>query len=245
MAYAISIGLGRTAVEKGAWADPAVLDKLATHYVGSWLATIIDLVVILDAFGLALAICVTIGRGYFALGRDGLLPRVFAKTSRHDTPWVGNLMVAVGGIGLIILAQTAGYNKQFGGIFGTDQFATFILAATIGSFLVEVVYVLLAIVAVKLVLEDGGSGVWWKLIVLLVAIATPLLGFKGALWPDPHNSSNYNWVALYWTLGVMVVAAVWLGICLVLRPNQVRGAASHGLVDVQSGVAALEDPMRY
>ena len=53
--------------------DPAALDNMATAYVGSWYATIIDLVVILDATALALAICVTIGRGYFALGRDGLL----------------------------------------------------------------------------------------------------------------------------------------------------------------------------
>jgi hypothetical protein len=153
-------------------------------------------------------------------------------------------MVAIGGIGLIALTESAGYNKQFGGIFGTDQFATFILAATVGSFLVEVVYVLLAIVAVKLVLEEGGAGLWWKLIVLLVAVATPLLGFKGALWPDPHNSSNYNWVALYWTLGVIALAAVWLVLCLVLRPTQVRDAARHGLVDDHSGVPALEDPMR-
>ena len=89
MSYAISIGLGQTAVEKGAWLDPAALDNLATQYIGSWFATIIDLVVILDATALALAICVTIGRGYFALGRDGLLPSFFAKTSRHNTPWVG------------------------------------------------------------------------------------------------------------------------------------------------------------
>jgi amino acid transporter len=242
MAYAISIGLGRTAVEKGAWADPAVLDKLATHYVGSWLATIIDLVVILDAFGLALAICVTIGRGYFALGRDGLLPKVFAKTSRHDTPWVGNLMVAVGGIGLIVLSETAGYNKQFGGIFGTDQFATFITAATVGSFMVEVVYVMLAVVAIRLVLQEGGSGLWWKLIVLLVAIATPILGFKGALWPSPHDSSNYNWVALYWSIGILVLSGVWLAICMVLRPNQVRNAAQHG---AEHRIASpADDPMR-
>jgi amino acid transporter len=242
MAYAISIGLGRKAVEGGAWADPAVLDKLATHYVGSWLATIVDLVVILDAFGLALAICVTIGRGYFALGRDGLLPRVFAKTSRHDTPWVGNLMVSVGGIGLIVLAETAGYNKQFGGIFGTDQFATFILGATIGSFMVEVVYVLLAVVAIKLVLEEGGSGVWWKLIVLLVAIATPILGFKGALWPSPHNSSNYNWVALYWSIGILALSAVWLAVCMVLRPNNVRNAAQHAAE--AHATTPADDPMR-
>jgi amino acid transporter len=244
MAYSISMGLGRAAVEKGAWADPAVLDKLATRYVGSWLATIVDLVVILDATGLALAICVTIGRGYFALGRDGLLPRVFAKTSRYDTPWVGNLMVAVGGIGLIIPALTSGYNKQFGGIFGTDEFATFITAATVGSFMVEVVYVMLAVVAIKLVWQAGGAGVWWRTVVLLVAIATPILGFKGALWPKPHNSSNYNWVALYWSIGILLVAAAWLVICLMLRPNQVRAAAQHAAEDRGTG-SPVEDPLRY
>ena len=31
MSYAISIGLGQTAVEKGAWLDPAALDNLATN----------------------------------------------------------------------------------------------------------------------------------------------------------------------------------------------------------------------
>jgi amino acid transporter len=81
MAYAISIGLGKAAVDKGGWAfNPAALDQVATQYIGSWFATIIDLIVILDATALALAICVTIGRGYFALGRDGLLPSFFAKT---------------------------------------------------------------------------------------------------------------------------------------------------------------------
>ena len=103
MSYAISIGLGKTAVDKGAWLDPEALDNLATQYIGSWFATIIDLVVILDATALALAICVTIGRGYFALGRDGLLPSFFAKTSRHNTPWVGNLVVVVGGVGLMLV----------------------------------------------------------------------------------------------------------------------------------------------
>ena len=58
---------------------PGGARQVATKYIGSWFATIIDLIVILDATALALAICVTIGRGYFALGRDGLLPSVFAK----------------------------------------------------------------------------------------------------------------------------------------------------------------------
>ena len=87
----------------------APVSEMATKYVGKWFATILELVVILDAMALALAICVMIGRGFFALGRDGLLPSFFAKTSRHDTPWVGNLMVAVGGIGLVLLVVATNY----------------------------------------------------------------------------------------------------------------------------------------
>ena len=69
---------------------------------------------ILDATALALAICVTIGRGYFALGRDGLLPSFFAKTSRHNTPWVGNLVVVIGGGGLILVGLYSHTLDRFG-----------------------------------------------------------------------------------------------------------------------------------
>ena len=62
---------------------------------------------ILDATALALAICVTIGRGYFALGRDGLLPSACSPRPRgYNTPWVGNLMVVVGGVGLILIGHS-------------------------------------------------------------------------------------------------------------------------------------------
>ena len=100
MSFAFSMGYGKEAVEQGAWAgDPAAVNTMATEYIGSWFATILDLVVILDAMALALAICVTIGRGFFALSRDGLLPPFFTKTSRYGTPWVGNLVVASAGSG--------------------------------------------------------------------------------------------------------------------------------------------------
>src|SRR4029079_15959120 len=143
MAYAFSVGYGKAAVSEGAWAfSPNAVGEMATKYVGSWYATILEIVVILDAMALALAICVMIGRGFFALGRDGLLPAFFAKTSRRDTPWVGNLMVAGGGIGLVLLVTATNYATQFGAtgldgkfvpFFPNDQFATFILSATVGA----------------------------------------------------------------------------------------------------------------
>jgi amino acid transporter len=251
MGYAFSIGYGKAAVAKGAWAlDPSAVDTMATKYVGSWLATILDLVVILDATALALAICVTIGRGFFALGRDGLLPRAFAKTSRFDTPWVGNLMVMVGGVGLILLATNANYVHLFttpgpGGkpvaIFPNDQFATFIMAATVGSFAVELVYLMLAVAMGWILLRRGAR--WWQLIVVLVAIATPVLGFYGALKPDPHNSTNYNWVALYYTLALIALAAIWFAVCRALYPDRVRNAAAHATE--HHGVAALDENLDF
>ena len=83
MAYAFSIGYGKAAVSEGKWASsPSAVSEMATKYVGKWFATILELVVILDAMALALAICVMIGRGFFALGPR----RPAAVVLREDVP---------------------------------------------------------------------------------------------------------------------------------------------------------------
>ena len=182
----------------------------------TWYATLLELVVILDAMALALAICVMIGRGFFALGRDGLLPSVFAKTSRHDTPWVGNLMVAVGGIGLVLLVSrhelrarssaSTGPDGKFVPFFPNDQFATFILSATIGSFAIELVYLVLAVAAFGLVRSSGNKP--WQYVIVAVAVATPILGFYGALNPEPARQLELQLGrGCYWTIGLLVARA--------------------------------------
>lgn len=251
MSFSFSIGYGKEAVSEGAWAfSPGPVPELATKYIGSWYATILELVIILDAMALALAICVVIGRGFFALGRDGLLPRVFAKTSRFDTPWVGNLMVAVGGIGLILLVWLVDYGSRFvipgpdGNLvplFPNDQFATFILAATIGSFAVELVYLILAVVALGLLRRIGAQ--WWQYAIVLVAVATPILGFYGALHPQPHDRSNYNWEAAYWTIGLIVVALAWFAVVLTVRRANVDNAAAHAAA--HHGVPPLDETLEF
>ena len=141
---------------------------------------------ILDATALALAICVTIGRGYFALGRDGLLPSFFAKTSRHNTPWVGNLMVVVGGGGLILVGLYSHTLDRFVPVAASREFAAFFVAATAGSFAVELVYLILAVAAIGLLVRT--KALWWQYLIVLVAVATPVLGFYGALNPEPHDT---------------------------------------------------------
>ena len=251
IAYAFSIGYGKTAVGQAGWAfSPSVMDDLGTKYIGSWYAGLLDVIVILDAMALALAICVMIGRGFFALGRDGLLPKVFAKTSRHDTPWVGNLMVAVGGIGLLIVVWATDYLGRFlvpgpdGKLipaFPTNEFAVFILSATVGSFAIELVYLALAVFAFRLVKQSGNK--LWQYVVVVVAVATPVLGFYGALKPGPHDRSNYNWEAAYWTIGLIVLAVVWFSILLATRRANVDNAASHAAR--HHGVAPLDETLDF
>ncbi len=252
MAYAFSIGYGKAAVSEGAWAfSPGPVSEMATKYVGSWYATLLELVVILDAMALALAICVVIGRGFFALGRDGLVPSVFAKTSRYNTPWVGNLMVAVGGIGLVVLTWIGGYmdrfqlpigeNGELVPIFPNDQFATFILSATVGSFAIELVYLILAVAAFRLVSQAGNKP--WQYAVVAIAVITPILGFYGALKPAPHDRSNYNWEAIYWTIALVVLALIWFVVLLVTRRGNVDNAAAHAAE--HHGVAPLDETLDF
>jgi amino acid transporter len=242
MAYAITIGYGTNAVAAGKWiADPAYLDTMATRYIGDWYATIIDLVVILDAMGLALAICVTIGRGYFALGRDGLLPKAFAKTSRYDTPWVGNLVICVGAFGLMIISEWTGMVDKFVPIFGTNAFSTFIVSATAGSYAIELVYLILAVAGLFLLYRTGGKP--WQYVVVLVAVATPILGFVGALRPGPHTTDNPNWLALYWALAVVVIAGAWYVLMQVWKPERIRSAAAHAAE--HHGVPPLDETVGY
>ena len=252
MAYAFSIGYGKAAVSEGAWAfSPSPVSEMATKYVGSWFATLLELVVILDALALALAICVVIGRGFFALARDGLMPSVFAKTSRYDTPWAANLVVAFGGIALTILALTAGYQQKFQlpigengelvPIFPNDEFATFILSATIGSFAIELVYLILAVAAFMLVPKAGNKP--WQYAIVAIAVITPILGFYGALRPQPHDGSNYNWEAMYWTVGLIALSLVWFLVLLLTRREKVDNAAAHAAE--HHGVAPLDETLGF
>ena len=138
--------LRQGAVARAHGRSPSVMDELGNEVHRLLVRGLLDLIVILDATALALAICVLIGRGFFALGGDGLLPKVFAKTSRYDTPWVGNLMVAVGGIGLMRDRAADGLppsllaRQASSAVLHERPVRGFILSATIGSFAIELVY---------------------------------------------------------------------------------------------------------
>ena len=234
LTYAATIGFGGAEGQER-WGGPSPMGDLATEYVGSWLATIIDLVIILDAISLSLAFVVAASRVFFALGRDGLLPRGLAATSRHNTPIGGNAVILVAGLIALLYAGLADYGE------GTEIVA-FGISAAAGSYLIEAIYVILALVAFRLVLGPGGDrrGLAWKIPVLLLGLATPLLAFYGSFKDFPPYPANRG---VYFALASIVLVALWWAYLRVRHPDRIRQAASHA--EAHLDVPALDQTLDH
>ncbi len=236
--YAATIGFGKAALEKGEWFSQASpMGTLATTYVGNWLSVLIDLVIILDALSLSIAIMVTGSRIIFAFGRDGLLPKVAARTSSHDTPVTGNLAIAIWSILLLIWAGVTHYGNP---VKLPNPIEAFNITTAAGSYLVEIIYIFLALFALKLLYQSRQTetGLWWKTILVLLGLATPILAFKGALDPFPTFPNNRG---VFIAIACLIIPAVWYAVLHFTRPEQVRNAARHAVE--HHGVPALDEPM--
>jgi amino acid transporter len=243
MAYAISIGYGVHAVANGAWAnDPAYMDTMATKYVGSWLATILDFVIVLDGLAVMLSLCVVVGHGLFTLARDGLLPKVFAKTSRYNTPWVGHLAILAAIVVGIVVIHLADYAKTFG--LPNDAFAVLSLTTTVGSYMVQFIYFAVVVVGLKLVWSmRGRPGQWWRYLVVLLGCSVPILAYKGSLIPVPTDiGKSVNYIGLFYALAMVLVIVVWFTWLRMTRPELITRAASHAATAEPAQEAPVTPP---
>lgn len=202
--YASAIGFGTD--NAAAWAsDPMPIGTLATRYVGGWLAPLVDVAVMIDLLAIASAFMATSARGWFALARHGLLPAPLARTSRFHTPLGGNLLVLVAAL-LPIVAVA---------IREIDPFIGFLIAGTAGSLLIEVIYIGLVVVAAHLLRREPGR--WWHWPMLLVAIATPVLGIYGTIASLEEWPTN---IGVYSAVAAIAVAAIWTLVVLFVYPQR-------------------------
>jgi amino acid transporter len=215
-AWTQAIGFGASPAGAARWAaaGPTALDVLATRYVGHGFATLVDIVVVVDAFVAALAGVNLTARTLFAMGRDGALPRGFAATTRRfRSPYAG-ILASV--LLTLVLGATLGRH------YGVSTY--FALMATTGSLGILAVYILVAIA--------GGAYFWrirrqpgqsWNVLldVLLPAAAVAICGYTiyAAVVPRPPAPIGYSlWIALgCLAAGLVVMAGLEL-----TRPDQVR-----------------------
>jgi amino acid transporter len=189
--YASAIGFGIDKI--AAWAsDPAPLSTLGTKFVGGWIAPWIDIALIVDMMAVASAFMATTARGWFALGRHGLLPNALTTKSQYDTPLGGNIFVAVLAVVLIVLTL----------FFRMEPMSMFTANALTGTLMISVIYILLAVLAFRLVPANAP----WQYVVVALAIVTPVLAVYGSIIPFPPYPANVGvWCAV---VGI-AVAGVW------------------------------------
>ena len=146
--WAMSLGFGVD--NSAAWAsNPGALDTLATQYVGSWFATLVDIAVVVDAFVAALAGTALVSRTAFAMGREGGLPKVFAWTHpRFKTPWVSIIASLVLTVILVSWLARGVWN---------DPFTYFAFMATTATFGILGTYILVSLGGISVLLADQGD----------------------------------------------------------------------------------------
>lgn len=205
--YTSAIGFG---VDNAAqWgADPTPLSSLAARYVGRQLAPLVDIAVVVDLLAVASGLMVTSARGWFALARQGLLPPALMRKSRFHTPLGGNLLVAL--VALLMIGALA--------FSGTDPMLGFTIAATAGSFLIELIYIGLVVVAIRFVRAEPGR--WWRWPALLFALVTPLMGIYGTVISFQQWPTN---LGVYSAVAGIAITLIWMFVLRVAYPKRLRG----------------------
>jgi amino acid transporter len=212
VSWAQAVGYGLSGVGKWA-ADPTALATLSDRYVAHWYSTLIEIVVVIDAFVAALAGVNLTARTLFAMGRDGGLPRLFAATTpRFRSPYMG---IAVSVVLTLILGAWLGRH------YGVSTY--FALMATTASLGILFVYALVAISGMAFFWSGRRRGESYN---ILLDIVLPLIGVAicgyaiyATLVPRPPAPISYSaWIALAWLgLGLVVV-----GILVLTRRDRVR-----------------------
>ncbi|MGI8826420.1 MAG: APC family permease [Chloroflexota bacterium] len=222
--YAATIGYGQKGI--GSWAaSTSPIADLGNKYVGKWMGFLIDLAIIFDMMSLSLAIMVSTARGFFALGRDGFLPRWTTALSPAGTPLGGNVIVAAWSLVLIVWAIIQSWGKSSP---LPSEVQTFFVTTAVGSYLVELIYIFLALGALWILWSSGRRRLqdFWAYLVVLAGLATPILAFKGSLSPFPVYPNNLGvWIAV----AALVIAALWTIVIMMTRPERVSQAALYAV----------------
>jgi len=153
---------------------------------------IVELVVILDMLAVLIGTGVAASRGFFAMARDGRLPKPLAQISRRGTPIGASAFVVVAYLatilvthlwtGLVALPQTPHY------------VAIFSWGSTFGSFALAVIYLLMAVGAIASLRGEGVSVA--KVVVAgVVGIAVTGAAIFGTVYKVSSPTIYAPWVA--------------------------------------------------
>jgi amino acid transporter len=186
---------------------------LADRFVGSWLTAVIEVLAVTSSFACAMAFFNTAARYLFSLGREGVLPGVLARTSKHQSPGVASMTVTV--LVLVYCAAFVIYDPSTEGAL--LKLGTW--SPLLGVLGILAVQGLTSVAIIRYFLTTARDGFHW-----FTTFVAPVLGFlamAGACWllianrdtlaaaEDVPFITLLPWVVLAMFVAGMAVA-VWL-----------------------------------
>ena len=209
---------------------PFDFSALGEVYVGRWLAVLIELAVLLDIVAVGIGFQAAVSRGLFTLARDGLLPRPLATTNRRNVPQNAQITIFVVTT-VVIFISLAKYgtgallDPDGNVIFPEEVFWAFLIASTVGAFIICIIYAILCVAALKMFAESKHVvGIVAGLIGLTIAV----LGVAAQFIEGTAPTGDAKWGRTLGVIGIVVVLA-WLVFNMTTRPQAVDRAGDHTL----------------
>ncbi|MDH6238820.1 APC family permease [Aurantimicrobium minutum] len=173
VSFAMMTGMGSSSVidqileRSDGLADPAaVLFSLAAEYVGPWMATLMQVLIITSLFAGLLAFQNAGARYFFAMSRGGTLPAKLATTNRRGAPSGGVWTMSIAGF--IVVGLFA--------VFALDPILNlFYWLSAVAVLAITLVEILVSIAVIAYFAKNEGANVWQgKIAPALAAIGMAL-----------------------------------------------------------------------
>ena len=253
-AWATTIGIGPGQVVAEAQTDgPDLMFVFFAAHGGAVLADIGQVLLVTSLLACVIAFHNIVARYIFSLGRENMLPRMFAKVSRRShAPIAGSLAQSTLALVVLILFAIGGTDSEFGPLYPVLTMFNW-LGAGIGALGLVVLLLLTSVAVIGYFARDArGFSVWRRLIAPALAslalagvLALILVNYGDLVGLDP--SSPLNW-ALPCIVLVPGVAGLLVGLWLkASRPTdyaRIGSGEARGDLEPEAGriEAHLETP---
>jgi amino acid transporter len=207
LAWALLLAFGLNVAELLKSFPPLYVATANPDFGGDRFSELVQWLVVIDIAAVGLGTATGTTRGVFALARDRHLPRALAAVHpRYKTPYVAASVIAVAAIVVALIVRIS--NGLAPGT-PTDPpghwFPIFQFGATMGAFLIFVVYLLIALTGFK---GQPGENRGGLALAGVLAGATSIAALYGVVYkaPSVYWFDKIWWLALIWiAIGVGVV----------------------------------------
>ena len=216
--YTEVVGFGTTTRGITAFAgSSSALADLANLYVGTGLASVIDIGAMLSVFAASLGTAVAASRIIFSLARDGFGPPVLARTStRFGAPYGAISAVMILTFITILIFAVSG-NSGVNAFFYPGTFGTLVLLA---------LYIMTEVGAILYLFVRRSVQVpMWEAVIPVVGIIILIYVLYRNVWPIPGAPYNV----------IVILSAVWLVLSIVpvlVAPRLARSIGTRLIAEV-------------